>query len=186
MPVPSLRGWRALLLFSCLTSVSAVEAAGPPVAPEYQVKAAFLFQFSRFVQWPPDSFSSADARLVICVLGVNPFGSALQEIAAGEAVQTHPLSVERRDRVEDLTDCHIVFVSGRDEDVTRQALGYLSGRRVLTVSDSDDFARRGGIIGLVTVDGAMIALIDLPNLLTTDVDAGKLIEQPAVPAAIKD
>jgi len=77
MPVPSLRGWRALLLFSCLTSVSAVEAAGPPVAPEYQVKAAFLFQFSRFVQWPPDSFSSADARLVICVLGVNPFGSAL-------------------------------------------------------------------------------------------------------------
>jgi len=130
-----------------------VEAAGPPVAPEYQVKAAFLFQFSRFVQWPAESFSSADAPLVICVLGANPFGSALQEIAAGEVVQAHPLSVERHDRVEDVADCHIVFVSGRDENATRQALGYLSGRRVLTVSDSSDFAGRGGIIGLVTVDG---------------------------------
>jgi len=136
-----------------MLNVVSGKAAGPPVAPEYQVKAAFLFQFSRFVEWPPESFSRADAPLVICVLGSNPFGSALQEIAAGEVVQAHPLSVEARDRVEDVADCHIVFVSGRDENVTRQALGYLSGRRVLSVSDSSDFARRGGIIGLVMVDG---------------------------------
>jgi hypothetical protein len=129
------------------------EAAGPSVAPEYQVKAAFLFQFSRFVQWPPDSFSSAEAPLVICVLGMNPFGSALEEIAAGELVQTHPLSVERHDRVEDVAGCHIVFVSGRDENATRQALEYLSERHVLTVSDGNDFTQRGGIIGLVTVEG---------------------------------
>ena len=146
-------GWQGSLLLCCLMHAVGGEAAGPAVASEYQVKAAFLFQFSRFVEWPPESFSSIDAPLSICVLGTNPFGSALQEIAAGELVQMHPLLVENHNRVEDVADCHIVFVSGRDESATQQALRYLSGRRVLTVSDSNDFTRRGGIIGLVMVDG---------------------------------
>lgn len=137
----------------CCLSVFGVEAAGPVVAPEYKIKAAFLFQFSRFVEWPAGAFASSDAPLVICVLGTNPFGSALNEIAAGELVYTHPLVVRHHEALEDLGACHIVFVSGDKEDIARRALQRLSGKSVLTVSDSTDFTRRGGVIGLVTVNG---------------------------------
>jgi len=121
--------------------------------PEYQVKAAFVFQISRFIEWPADAFANSDAPLVICVFGANPFGSALQELTAGELVYTHPLVVRSVDRVEDLDACHIVFVSSDRDDPGRRALQYLAGKRVLTVSDSSGFAERGGVIGLVTVNG---------------------------------
>lgn len=139
-------------LLLCFLCVFGAEAA-IPVAPEYKIKAAFLFQFSRFVEWPADAFASSDAPLVICVLGVNPFGSALDEIAAGELVYTHPLLVQHHEGVENLSACHIVFVSGDKQDIARRALQRLSGKSVLTVSDSYDFTRRGGVIGLVTVNG---------------------------------
>lgn len=139
-------------LLLCCLFVFGVEAA-VPVTPEYKIKAAFLFQFSRFVEWPAAAFASIDAPLTICVLGANPFGSALQEISAGELVYTHPLIVQNHADVEDLDSCHIVFVSGAEQDVARRALQRLSGKSVLTVSDSNDFTRRGGVIGLVTVNG---------------------------------
>lgn len=140
-------------LLLCCLCVFGVEAAVPGVAPEYKIKAAFLFQFSRFVEWPAEAFASSDAPLVICVLGTNPFGSALHEIAAGELAYTHPLRVQNYEGVEDLGACHIVFVSGDKEEVARRALQRLSGKSVLTVSDSDNFTRRGGVIGLVTMNG---------------------------------
>ena len=140
-------------LLLCCLCIFSVQAAVPVVAPEYKIKAAFLFQFSRFVEWPAAAFASSDAPLTICVLGSNPFGSALQEISAGELVYTHPLIVQHRDDVADLGSCHIVFVSGAEQDVARRALQRLSGKSVLTVSDGSDFTRRGGIIGLVTVNG---------------------------------
>ena len=74
-------------------------------------------------------------------------------MAAGELVYSHPLIVQNRNRVEDLDNCHIVFLSSASEQVNGQALQYLSGRSVLTVSDSRDFARHGGVIGLITVNG---------------------------------
>lgn len=140
-------------LLLCCLCVFGVEAAVPSVAPEYKIKAAFLFQFSRFVEWPAQAFASSDAPLVICVLGTNPFGSALHEIAAGELAYTHPLRVQNYEGVEDLDICHIVFVSGGKEEVAQRALQRLSGKSVLTVSDSDNFTRRGGVIGLVTLNG---------------------------------
>ena len=145
--------WPQPLLLCCLISVATAEAAAPVGASEYQVKAAFIFQFARFVVWPASAFASRDAPLSICVLGGNPFGSALEDMAAGELVYSHPLIVQNRNRVEDLDNCHIVFLSSASEQVNGQALQYLSGRSVLTVSDSRDFARHGGVIGLVTVNG---------------------------------
>lgn len=146
------RGGHAAFLLCCLY-LSSAEAAIPVVAPEYKIKAAFLFQFSRFVEWPAAAFASSDAPLTICVLGDNPFGSALQEISAGELVYTHPLIVQHHDDVNDLGACHIVFVSSTEGEVARRALQRLSGKSVLTVGDSTEFTRQGGVIGLVTVNG---------------------------------
>jgi hypothetical protein len=146
--------WGALcLLLPFLFAAASSEAAAPAAASEYEVKAAFLFQFSRFVEWPPEAFASADAPLVICVLGKNPFGSTLREIAQGESVQAHALVVKSHDRVEDVGECHIVFLSSSEEAITQQVLTSLAGKRILTVGDSDDFTRRGGVIGFVTVNG---------------------------------
>jgi YfiR/HmsC-like len=128
-------------------------AAAVPAASEYEVKAAFLFQFSRFVEWPPESFASPDAPLTICVIGSNPFGSTLQEISQGESVQTHALAVKAIARVEDLDACHIVFIGSAGGAATAQVLAYLAGKRVLTVGDGSEFTQQGGVIGFVTVNG---------------------------------
>ncbi len=138
----------ALALSAAL--LSNILAAAVPVASEYDIKAAFLFQFSRFVEWPADSFSGPDAPLTICVMGSNPFGSALQEISQGESVQTHALAVKVYERLEDLDACHIVFVS---TPATATVLEYLAGKKILTVGDGYDFTTRGGAIGFVTING---------------------------------
>jgi hypothetical protein len=151
MPLPGVAAKYSLLLFAYL--LLANTQAAVPAASEYDVKAAFLFQFSRFVEWPPESFASPDAPLTICVMGRNPFGSTLQEISQGESVQTHALLVKTSERVEDLDGCHIVFVSAEEDAATSRVLTYLAGKRVLTVGDSSDFTQRGGVIGFVTVNG---------------------------------
>lgn len=145
--------YAVLLALFCLTG--GARSAAPTAVSEYDVKAAFLFQFTRFVQWPAESFSAPDAPLLICVLGRNPFGSSLHDISRGETADSHDLVVRSHDRVEDLDECHIVFVGGTDAATAAKALEHLAGKRVLTVSDTADFAQRGGVIGFVNVDGKL-------------------------------
>ncbi len=121
--------------------------------PEFQVKAAYLFNFARYVEWPPDAFRAPNAPLIIAIVGDDPFGSTLDDLVRGEEAQGHPLLVQRYRRVEDVQDCHILFVSrlGRTERET--LLSGLKNRSILTVSDTDDFARQGGMIRFVMADG---------------------------------
>lgn len=146
-------GIQAVLL--ALFCAGAARSAIPPAAPEYDVKAAFLFQFTRFVEWPADAFSTPDAPFLICVLGRNPFGSALKDLSQGESASNHALVVRDHDRLDGLEECQIVFVGGTDDATVAQALAQLEGKRTLTVGDSADFARRGGVIGFVMVDGKL-------------------------------
>lgn len=150
---PATTAYAVLLSLFCVAG--GAQSAAPAAASEYDVKAAFLFQFTRFVQWPPESFDAPDAPLLICVLGSNPFGSSLREISQGEAADSHALVVKSHDRVEDLDECHIVFVGGTDAPTAAKAIARLAGKRVLTVSDTADFAQRGGVIGFVRVDGKL-------------------------------
>ena len=127
------------------------QASAP--SKEYQVKAAFLFNFAQFVDWPSSTFAQDDAPLVICVLGDDPFGSYLDELVCGEQVNNRRLTVQRFRAPEDVKGCQVLFVSrsvGRNLD---KALA--SGREInaLTVSDVDRFAERGGIIQLSTESG---------------------------------
>jgi hypothetical protein len=120
------------------------------VAPEYQVKAVFLFNFAQFVEWPPSAFPDSAAPLVICVLGEDPFGPYLDETVRGERVQGHPLAVQRTRHVEEIRNCHILFVGRQEQERLEEILDTLKGRPALTVSDAEGFARRGGIIRFVT------------------------------------
>jgi hypothetical protein len=151
-------GW--LRAAACAAGLTAVSAPGPSpaqtpaqavaTAPEYQLKAVFLFNFAQFVSWPAGAFAEPSAPLVIGVLGEDPFGSFLDETVRGETIEGHPLRIRRFDSLDQATDCHILYIS-RDElermPAIRQAL---EGRGVLTVSDELGFASRGGMIRFIT------------------------------------
>ncbi len=137
--------WVSILLFAGGLKLSAQTA----ISPEYEIKAVFLFNFARFVDWPAKAFD-ADAPFVIGVLGEDPFGSYLDETVRGEKVNGRPLTVQRYRRVGEIRACQVLFISRSEADRLEQILASLRGRGILTVGDADDFAARGGMIRLAT------------------------------------
>jgi uncharacterized protein DUF4154 len=131
------------------TAPSATLAQSAP-DPEYQLKAVFLFHFAQFVEWPASAFPNSQTPLVIGILGEDPFGPYLDETVRGEMVNDRPLVVRRYRSVEEITTCHILFISRREDRRLRGILDSLRGRSVLTVSDADRFATLGGMIRFVT------------------------------------
>lgn len=138
--------WVSILLFAGNLKLSAQTA----VSPEYEIKAVFLFNFARFVDWPAKAFPDADAPFVIGVLGEDPFGSYLDETLRGEKVNGRPLTVQRYHRVGEIRACQVLFISRSEADRLEQIVASLRGRGILTVGDTDDFAARGGMIRLAT------------------------------------
>jgi hypothetical protein len=142
---------RVLGMLAALGVGASAQASAP--SREYQVKAAFLFNFVQFVDWPSSTFAEDDAPLVICVLGTDPFGSYLDELVRGEQVNSRRLTVQRFRAPEDVKGCQVLFVSRSESRNLDKALA--SGKEInaLTVSDVDGFAERGGIIQLTTEGG---------------------------------
>jgi hypothetical protein len=138
-------------LLSCAVtagSLSDLRTQNPPPG-EYEVKAAFLFNFAKFVEWPPDAFSGPDSPLVIGVIGEDPFGETLERTVAGKQAQGRPMEVRRWRRVEAVETCHILFVGDSQSEGSRSLVGEMSQRPVLTVGESETFAGQGGIIRFV-------------------------------------
>jgi len=119
-------------------------------ASEAQVKAVFLFNFAQFVDWPPEAVPDSQAPLVIGILGGDPFGDLLDATVRGERRGARPFVVQRYQRVEDITRCDILFISRSVADQPEDILTRLKNRPILTVSDADRFAERGGMIRFVT------------------------------------
>jgi hypothetical protein len=117
---------------------------------EYDVKAAFLYHLAQFVEWPPEAFPAAEDPLVIGVLGEDPFGKALDEIAQDEVVKNRKLKVERYHSMEEIKTCHILFISQSEAGRLDQIFSSLKQRKILTVGDTEGFAQRGGIVRFIT------------------------------------
>jgi hypothetical protein len=120
-------------------------------ADEYAVKAAYLYNFAKFVEWPPASFATDNAPLLICVMGDNPFGEALTNLH-GKRVGAHAVAVQELPSSQEAPSCHIVFITRSQQPRLKNLLATLSGRPVLTVSDIDNFTQGGGIIGLIEIE----------------------------------
>jgi len=136
----------ASLLFLCGQDLPGETA----VSKEYQVKAAFLYNFSQFVAWQPEAFPEAQTPLVIGVIGDDPFDGYLDGIVHGEKVNNHPLVVRRYSQADEIKACHVLFISQSEGGRLKDILASLKGRAILTVSDLDSFAKEGGIIRFVT------------------------------------
>ena len=125
-------------------------AAEPVVNKEYQIKAVFLFNFSQFVEWPTNAFAETQSPLVIGVLGEDPFGTYLEEAVRGEEVNKHPLVIRHYRRVEDIKDCHILFISQSETSRLSRIFERLKDRSILTVGDAEGFVQQGGMIRFIT------------------------------------
>jgi len=139
------------LLFTLLIAVwgSIAPRALAQQPSEYQVKAALLLNFAQFIDWPPNAFSSDSAPITIGVLGNDPFGSTLEETFAGETAQGRPITVKRSQQVEDLKDCHLLFISSSEKERIGNILQTVKDSSVVTVSEVEGFMVRGCIFNFV-------------------------------------
>lgn len=148
----ALRGFaRGAALATLLPALLAAPARGVEAQrDEYEVKAAFVVSFARFVEWPAEAFEAPQAPIVVGVAGGDAFADSLERAAAGRSAQGRPLVVKRFRRTGELEPCHILFVHG-SEDSRRwlSALNERQGRAALTVGEGDEFVRHGVIAMLV-------------------------------------
>jgi hypothetical protein len=122
-------------------------AAGQESAPtEYQLKAAFLFNFAKFVEWPPSDFSSPHSEFSICILGADPFGAAIDELLRGQTINGHAVVVARARQVSELRHCQIAFISASEAGRLQLILQGTRGAGVLLVGESPGFTAAGGMI----------------------------------------
>jgi hypothetical protein len=122
--------------------------AGAAEIDEYQVKAAFLFNFAKFVEWPAQAFKSAGSPIEICVLGPNPFGFSLANAVEGKVVGNRQFVVRDVRDAQQAGDCHILFVSAAAWIRSQAHLGEIKKCCVLTVGETGEFIPRGGMINL--------------------------------------
>jgi hypothetical protein len=151
----------ALLLLLLLALGRGATWAEAPSASEYEVKAAFLYNFAKFVEWPPAAFADQSSALVIGVLGDDPFGVDLDRVVEDKTVNGRALVVRRFKRLEDLTACHILFVSASESGRLAHILDLLRKSSVLTVDESDQFVHLGGIINFTMRDSKVHFVINV-------------------------
>jgi hypothetical protein len=111
--------------------------------PEYRLKAAFLYNFALFTEWPAD----VGRALNLCVYGHDPFGKEIDGLQ-GKEINERSLVVKHRDKGESLTECQIVFISASETRDLEQILGELRGKPVLTIADSVGAARAGTVLNM--------------------------------------
>jgi hypothetical protein len=135
---------RVFVILPCLHGAPLSAQTPAPVSSEYSVKAAFLLNFARFVEWPSAAFSDPQDPMTICVLGDDPFGTVLDQTVAGEQVRNRPVATRRISSVARSRDCHVLFINSGSGNLPGIVDALDDG--ILTVSDQPGFVESGGII----------------------------------------
>ena len=139
--------WLAVMAGAAL--LTAAPCYGDDEAPrEYSVKAAFIYNFTQFIDWPADAFAAGDSPFVVAVVGQNPFGAALDRAMANKTVGKHPIVVKYFATANDLGTCQLLFVSASLDKQLGEIFAKKTGKAVLNVGESDEFMRAGGAIRL--------------------------------------
>jgi len=136
-----------LLLLPLLPFAAPQSPSARSPASEYQVKAAFLLNFTKFVEWPASAFEDARSPISICIFGDDPFDGALNQLVEGELVNSRKVVVQKIRRTPAPKSCQVLFVGSAEKAVSK--LLSASGPAVLTVGEGDGFLRDGGMIAFV-------------------------------------
>lgn len=121
--------------------------------PEYVVKAGFVFNFAKYVEWPAEAFDSPRAPIRVGVAGEDPFGGALERTLKDKTVNGRGFTIERYPEPSDVKRCHILFVAGGDPARAKLFLDAAKSPGVLTVGEEKDFARQGGVVTVLIEEG---------------------------------
>jgi hypothetical protein len=151
VPISRKYAWPCLLavaLILCGLALPRKLQAQAPKPTEYEVEAAYLSNFARFVEWPKAAQSGNDT-FSVCILGPDPFGALLDGALKGEAIGGAPMIAKRISGPEDAAGCRILFLSSSKDPQLSGILATLGTANVLTVSDMPGFTRRGGMIQFV-------------------------------------
>jgi hypothetical protein len=152
---------------------------GAETATEYQVKAVFVFNFSRFVEWPPQAFTAPNQPFAICILGDDPFGERLDEAVRGEQINQHPLLVRRFRHVAEAEICQILYIDRSEGGQLHQILAALDHRSTLTVSELNDAAEHGGMIQFTTENNRVRLRINVDSARAAGLTISSKLLRPA-------
>lgn len=141
----------------------AAQGGTPTEYREYQVKAVWMLNFTRFVDWPTNAFAAKDAPCVIGVLGKDPFGSELEAAFDGKTIRGRRFELQRVQRESDTARCHMLFIPAGERRAWRELQPGLTKSPLLTIGEADGSLEQGGIINFVINDGSIAFEIDLRN-----------------------
>ncbi|MCI0415820.1 YfiR family protein [bacterium] len=133
----------------------------PQSPTEYQVKAAFLYYFAKFIEWPHGIFPAESTPIFIGILGEDPFELELDETIRGKTANGRELFVKRSEELSELKNCHILFISSAEKERIPYILDSLRGLSILTVSETDNFIEEGGIVNFVIIQNRVQFEINL-------------------------
>ncbi len=154
----------ATILAVMLGGLFCATAARAQAPTEYQVKAAFLFNFTKFVEWPASAFRSGSATIQICLVGEDPLGKALEDLVKGQQVGGRSLAVRRLAQSPRDDNCQMAFLAGLDKGRAEQILAPLKSLPILTVVDHEDGGDAGAMIAFVVEDNKVRFNINLDTV----------------------
>lgn len=134
------------LLGSLLALCAGLASGENTTSREYQIKAAFLYNFAKFVEWPAHAFKEARPTMTLCVLGDDPFGTTLDQTVDGKTVAGKKMVVARFEGLQNLAACHLLFISSSERNRLAKTLDAVTGSNVLTIGDTERFAQQGVMI----------------------------------------
>jgi hypothetical protein len=156
-----LRRW-SLALALCGVLFAGVHAAvAETVLPEYQAKALFLLNFTKYVTWPADAFADTNAPITIGVYGENRFGDDLKKATAGKTAGNREIVVRQIESADDLRKCQILFISSSEKKRASEIIERVKAEPILTVGEADQFTEQGGIINFVLKEKSLRLEINL-------------------------
>ncbi len=161
----TLRPWTRVLL-CCVAGwwwIGAVRAALPADFEEYQVKAAWMLNFTKFVEWPKEAFAAADSPCVVGVYGKDVFGPVIDTVFTNKTIKGRSFQIRRITRESDLAGCHLLFIPASERRNHRDIMTKLNKSPVLTVGESDSFHEHGGIMNFAMKGNSIQFEIDLRN-----------------------
>jgi hypothetical protein len=147
--VPSLRPLLTALVAVCAFVAIPALVAQNSRPTDYDVKAAYLYNFGRFIEWPETVAATQGGPFTVCVLGQDPFGPRLDATLAGETIGGKTIVAKRISNADESGNCRILFLSLTDESRLNKIIADLDKKAVLTVSDAPQFVTRGGMIQFV-------------------------------------
>lgn len=151
----------ALALWASIGAGRLTASENGPRAPEYLIKAAYLYNFALFVEWPADAFTAPDAPFLVCIIGSDPFGWAIDRTIHDKRISDRRIVIERLQSTQDARHCHLLFVSGSDGALTADLAKRLAGLPILIVGDAPTASPFAGAVVFTVHDNKVGFEIDL-------------------------